>query len=103
MLQSLRDKTSTWIAPVILILLVIPFAFFGVENYFQQNVATHVAKVGEKEIGQDEFRARFERRFTVERMAQDYLAIYRGLPGVRTDAARLRRQRGEKQMLRAVA
>lgn len=60
MLQSLRDKTSTWIAPVILILLIIPFAFFGVENYFQQNVATHVAKVGEKEIGQDEFRARFE-------------------------------------------
>ena len=60
MLQSLRDKTSGWIAPAILILLIIPFAFFGVENYFQQSVATHVAKVGDKEIGQDEFRARFE-------------------------------------------
>jgi peptidyl-prolyl cis-trans isomerase D len=60
MLQSLRDKTSGWIAPAILILLIIPFAFFGVENYFQQNVATHVAKVGDQEIGQDEFRARFE-------------------------------------------
>ena len=60
MLQSLRDKTSGWIAPAILILLIVPFAFFGVENYFQQNVATHVAKVGEKEIGQDEFRARFD-------------------------------------------
>ena len=60
MLQTLREKTSGWIAPVILILLVIPFAFFGVENYFTADVATHVAKVGEKEIGQDEFRARFE-------------------------------------------
>jgi peptidyl-prolyl cis-trans isomerase D len=60
MLQTLRDKTSGWIAPAILILLIVPFAFFGVENYFTQNVATHVAKVGEKEIGQDEFRARFE-------------------------------------------
>ena len=36
-------------------------------------------------------RAVFERRFTVERMAMDYLSIYRGLPGVRRDAARLRR------------
>ena len=60
MLQSLRDKTSGWIAPAILVLLIVPFAFFGVENYFQQSVATHVAKVGDKEIGQDEFRARFE-------------------------------------------
>ena len=60
MLQSLRDKTSGWIAPVILILLIIPFAFFGVENYFQQQVATYVAKVGEKEIGQQDFQRRFE-------------------------------------------
>ena len=27
-------------------------------------------------------RTTFERRFTVERMARDYLAIYRALPGV---------------------
>lgn len=60
MLQTLRDKTSGWIAPVILILLIVPFAFFGVENYFTQDVASHVAKVGDKEIGQEEFRARFE-------------------------------------------
>lgn len=28
-------------------------------------------------------RATFEKRFTVERMAKEYLAIYRGLPAVR--------------------
>ncbi|WIM09112.1 glycosyltransferase family 4 protein [Enhydrobacter sp.] len=48
-------------------------------------------------------RAVFEHRFTVERMARDYLAIYGGLPGVRTDAAHLRRQHGETVGLHAVA
>ena len=33
MLQKLRDKTSGWIATVILGLLIIPFAFFGLEQY----------------------------------------------------------------------
>ena len=61
MLQKLREKTTGWIAVVILALLVIPFAFFGVENYFTQQVPTYVAKVGDQEIGQDEFRQRFER------------------------------------------
>src|SRR3546814_17937385 len=38
MLQKLREKTSGWIAMVILGLLCIPFAFFGMEQYlFQQN------------------------------------------------------------------
>src|ERR1700733_6097317 len=36
-------------------------------------------------------RDRFEQRFTVERMAQNYLAAYRGLPGVGTNAAWLPR------------
>jgi glycosyltransferase involved in cell wall biosynthesis len=48
-------------------------------------------------------REMFEKRFTVERMAQDYLAIYRGLPGVRTEAARIRRLHGHEIGLQAVA
>ncbi|APO79311.1 glycosyltransferase family 1 protein (plasmid) [Rhizobium etli 8C-3] len=36
-------------------------------------------------------RTAFERSFTAERMARDYLAIYRRLPGVRLKAPRLRR------------
>lgn len=60
MLQKLRDKTTGWVAFLILGLLVIPFAFFGVENYFTQQVSTYVAKVNDTEIGQDAFRARFE-------------------------------------------
>jgi peptidyl-prolyl cis-trans isomerase D len=62
MLQKLRDKTSGWIAAAILVLLIIPFAFFGVENYFTQQVSTYVAKVNDAEIGQDIFRERFEQQ-----------------------------------------
>ncbi|AVA26202.1 glycosyltransferase family 4 protein [Rhizobium sp. NXC24] len=39
-------------------------------------------------------RATFEKRFTAERMARDYLDIYRRLPGTRTKAGRLRHSNG---------
>jgi hypothetical protein len=54
-------------------------------------------------LDRSKVRACFEDRFTVERMAQDCLAIYRGLPGVRTEAAHIRRQRGEEIGLQVVA
>lgn len=60
MLQTLREKTTGWVASVILGLLIVPFAFFGVNNYFSTQAETWVAKVGEKEISQNEFRQRFD-------------------------------------------
>jgi peptidyl-prolyl cis-trans isomerase D len=60
MLQKLREKTTGWVAVVIVGMLVVPFAFFGVENYFTPQASNYVAKVNEKEIGQAEFIARFE-------------------------------------------
>ena len=45
MLQKLRDKTSGWIATVILGLLIIPFAFFGMESYMSQRMDTYVARI----------------------------------------------------------
>src|SRR3546814_11932210 len=45
MLQKLREKTSGWIAMVILRLLCIPFAFFGMEQYLFQQNHTFSAKV----------------------------------------------------------
>ncbi|MGH8077437.1 MAG: SurA N-terminal domain-containing protein, partial [Lysobacter sp.] len=45
MLQTLRDKTSGWIATVILGLLIIPFAFFGLEQYLVQRTDNHVAQI----------------------------------------------------------
>src|SRR5690606_18530451 len=41
----LRDKMSGWIAIVIVALLAIPFAFFGMEQYLFQSGANYAAKV----------------------------------------------------------
>lgn len=90
MLQALRDKTSGWIATVILALLMIPFAFFGMEQYLFQRIETYAAKVEiapawwksapdwavvrrffwhKEEIGADEFRTAFERARQQQRNA----------------------------------
>ena len=86
MLQKLREKTSGWIASVILGLLTIPFAFFGVEQYMSRSNETWAAKIEapptwwagaphwwpasmlwtREEISNQDFRQRFEQ----ERQAQ---------------------------------
>src|SRR5690606_12777523 len=43
----------------VLVLIVIGFSFFGIESYFVANPNAGVAKVGDVEISQDEFRERF--------------------------------------------
>jgi len=76
----------------------------GVTGFIVGDEAAAVAAVGRAAmLDRAEVRAVFERRFTVERMAMDYLSIYRGLPGVRRDAARLRRAGGDGPALQAVA
>ena len=45
MLQALRDKTTGWIAFVIVGILAVPFAFFGMEQYLFQSSANYAAKV----------------------------------------------------------
>jgi len=80
MLKKLRDKTSGWIATLILGLLIIPFAFVGVNEYMTGGTANDVATVEapptwwksapnwwpvsrlwqRKEITVDEFRTTFE-------------------------------------------
>ena len=95
MLQKLTDKSSSWIAKLILVLLAVPFAFFGMEQYFTQQIDTWTARVSappawwadapdfwpasmlwrESVIESDEFRTAFEqervRRQQVEGEAFD--------------------------------
>lgn len=70
MLQKLRDTTTGWVAAIIGALLIVPFAFFGINDYFNARVPTWVAKVGEREIDQQEFRERVDRARTQERQQQ---------------------------------
>ena len=60
MLQELRAKTHGLPAKILLGLIVIAFSFFGVESYFIAQTKDFVAKVGDKEISQQEFRTRFD-------------------------------------------
>ncbi len=55
MLEAIRSAAKTWVAKVILVLITIPFALWGVESYVRNAPGTNtVAKVaGEKIIGQE--------------------------------------------------
>lgn len=80
MLQSIREKTSGWIAVVILGLVILTMAFFGIESYVVGGVENYAAKVEgptkflgfggqEREISTAEFRERFDRVRQQERTA----------------------------------
>jgi glycosyltransferase involved in cell wall biosynthesis len=61
----------------------------GLSGYVVKNVGEAVAAVARLEaLDRQKVRALFDNRFTIERVARDYLAIYRGLPGVHREAAR---------------
>ena len=81
MLQRIRDKSSGWIAFLILGLVIITMAFFGIESYFAPKVETFSAKIEgpakfwiwgkqSREISQDDFRRRFEQVRAQERSRQ---------------------------------
>lgn len=90
MLQTLRDKTSGWMATVILGILIVPFALVGVQEYFTQVRDQPVATVrtapawwpsapawwpasalwDEVLVTQAEFRERFEQERQAARQAE---------------------------------
>lgn len=81
MLQKIRDKSSGWIAFLVLGLVIITMAFFGVDSYFAPTVETYAAKIEGpakflgygaqvREVSQDDFRARFEQARQQAREAQ---------------------------------
>lgn len=62
MLQSIRDNTQGWIAGVIVSLLIMSFAFWGIHSYLGEGGNdTSVAKVNGVEISKNEFSAAYER------------------------------------------
>lgn len=76
----------------------------GVSGFIVDSEAEAVAAVSRLAmIDRRRVRSVFEQRFTAERMAADYLSVYRSLAGVRRDAARLRRAGGDGHPLQVVA
>lgn len=58
MLQSIRDKAQGWIAYVIVFLISIPFALWGIQEYTGIGKEPVVAKVGDSELLQREVTTR---------------------------------------------
>ncbi len=54
MLQGFRDKIQGGLAKVIIVLICIPFAFFGIESFFQGGSKSEVAEVGGVAITESE-------------------------------------------------
>lgn len=55
MLQAIRENTKGWIAGFIVVLLAIPFALWGVGNYFSPQAENWVATVNGEEIDQQDY------------------------------------------------
>jgi peptidyl-prolyl cis-trans isomerase D len=62
MLQSIRDRAQGWIAWTIVILIVIPFAFWGIQQYFGPDPNVAVAEVDGTEIGLRDFQRTYQRQ-----------------------------------------
>jgi len=56
MLSTIREKTQGWIAGIILGLIAIPFALWGINYYFEGNSRVDVAVVNGVEISVDTYR-----------------------------------------------
>lgn len=117
MLQALREKMTGWMALLVIGLLIIPFAFFGIDQYFTGLRDTWIAQVEDREISPEAFRRRLEetrqqmrrflgeafdarlfdtpqwRRQVLERMIEEEaIAIMADRLGVVIPADRLRRE-----------
>ena len=60
MLQTIRDKVSGWIAVAIIILLIIPFAFWGINYYFNQGGNVNVVKVNGTKINLQQYQQAYQ-------------------------------------------
>ena len=58
MLQAMRNKMHGWPSIIVLGLAVLAMSLFGMESYFTSGNDTFVAKVGKREISQNEFQNR---------------------------------------------
>src|SRR5688572_10059505 len=81
MLQSIREKTSGWIATIILGLIILTMALWGIESYLAPTVDNYAVRIEgpakfwkfgaqKRDISTDEFRKRFDQVRTQRRQAE---------------------------------
>jgi len=75
MLQRFRDQIKGWVATVIIGLLVVPFALWGVNSYFNYAQSDWVAMVDGDPISVGEFRSEYQQQLA--RFQQMFGAQYR--------------------------
>ncbi len=71
MMELIRNATKTWLAGVVVGLLVISFAMWGVKDIFITNLDDPVAVVGDEEIDAREFGQNYNTAFREARGQQD--------------------------------
>lgn len=62
LLQKIRDHAQGWFAYTIIGLLIIPFAVWGINYYFEAGGPTDVAVVGDSKVPQQEFQRAYQQR-----------------------------------------
>ena len=62
MLEKLRDASKTWVAAILIGMLILSFAIWGINDIFTTQRATWVARVGDVEIDQRTFEREFQQR-----------------------------------------
>lgn len=69
MLTTIREKTQGWIAGIILALVAVPFALWGINAYFEGGGRVNVAEVNGADISVDSYRRSLEeQRRSLQRM-----------------------------------
>ncbi len=87
MLQSIRDGITGWMAYVVIAILIVPFALWGIGDYLGVFGETYAVKVNDTEIPLVQYRDNYTRRYSS--MREQFGANFR--PEL-IDEARLRQQ-----------
>ncbi|TKT79382.1 SurA N-terminal domain-containing protein [Aquamicrobium sp. LC103] len=62
MLNSLRSAAGTWVAKLLLILLVLSFAIWGISGQIAGGVGTHVVSAGDTNVSAQDYRLAYDRQ-----------------------------------------
>jgi peptidyl-prolyl cis-trans isomerase D len=84
MLQKIRDRVQGWIASVILLLLIVPFAFWGINYYFDSGGDVVVVSIDDRDVPLRDYQR------TLQNLRQRWIAATEGK--VPADEELLKRQ-----------